>query len=441
MAIEGARVRKKILCAAHGSILGATGGVEVYQRLMDERLIDDYEFFYFSPDLSNPKKNTYILYQANGKIIRSVQLKSQVSQKFGKHEELEALFSDILAKEKFDLVHFHHFMRLTPSLAQVATERGVPYLVSIHDFYAICDEYNLLNDSGQYCDVFKNGGSDCDRCLQKIRKCEPGSQQIRRTMFAEVLKHASGVIFNTRGIRDDFIKFFPDLLQKPADVIGAPSATVFKKPQPRDTTGKIKILIPNGISKIKGADVLIPVMQSMDPDRFEFHVYGKIDRAYRAEEVTGNRSNVKLFGQYKLADLEAVASSIHLSLHLSIWPETYCISLSEMWDLGIVPVAADLGALGERVEQGVNGYRSQAGNVSEVISILNRLSSDRAELERVRQNLHAGLSITAEKCAESLSSIYARTIQALPVQPQWGTIPESWSLQSPGFWKRFLDKF
>ena len=41
---------------------------------------------------------------------------------------------------------------------------------------------------------------------------------------------------------------------------------------------------------------------------------------------------------------------------LSIWPETYCHTLSEAWSCGVPVLVLELGALGERVNKNGGGY-------------------------------------------------------------------------------------
>jgi hypothetical protein len=65
----------------------------------------------------------------------------------------------------------------------------------------------------------------------------------------------------------------------------------------------------------------------------------------------------------------------HVSLHVSIWPETYCLTLSEASTIGLVPVVTDIGALGERVTEEVNGLKIEVGSVDQLCASLRDLST------------------------------------------------------------------
>ncbi len=165
-----------------------------------------------------------------------------------------------------------------------------------------------------------------------------------------------------------------------------------------------------------------------------------MERVFSQSEIEKKHANVHFHGKYSLEDLERISPEIHVSLHLSIWPETYCISLSEMWDLGIVPVVSDLGALGERVKDHVNGYKIRPGNVTELIGVLNSIHQHPEVLERLRSGLVPDLSVSANQCAEVHRGIYENLDSSVSVN---GNIlsegaPHSWVIARK---KRRLHRF
>ena len=75
---------------------------------------------------------------------------------------------------------------------------------------------------------------------------------------------------------------------------------------------------------------------------------------------------------------------MHVSMHNSIWPETYCLTLSEAWSAGLVPIVSDIGALGERVQDQINGYKFPPENIGKAVDILTFLSNNMSELVKVQ---------------------------------------------------------
>jgi glycosyltransferase involved in cell wall biosynthesis len=399
-------IRPRILCVAHGTIESNSGGVEVYQRLIAEQLRDQFEFLFFAPDLNGGDRGSYVLYSLESDLRESYTPDPPVLPEHASHPGLERIFSDILERHQAALVHFHHLLRQVPSLPAVARGCGVPVVLSVHDFFAVCDEYNLLTEEGRYCGVLEQAPVDCDSCLYELRGYKKGSQGKRRAFYEEALRNSDRVVFNTIGIRDQFQTVFRNLDSSRTRVIGAPSGTRFQAPVARSLEGPLRVLIPNGLSRLKGGDVLCDLVASTRGLPIEYHFFGRTDRDYPDYRVLGLNSMIRLHGAYTRSDLEAFAPSAHLSIHASIWPETYCISLSEMWDLGLVPIASRMGALGERITAGVNGFLVPPGDAGAMKAILVRMLEDRASLERIRLNLSPDLSTSAESCAESIRDLY-----------------------------------
>jgi glycosyltransferase involved in cell wall biosynthesis len=409
---------KKILALSHGTIERNSGGVEIYQRLMKQELQNQVQFYFFGPDLHSKIKNAYLLYtldnQLNFEFQRRYVLKNPVQQDHLNHTELEKIIEEILSEFKFDLAHVHHLLRLVPSLISLIKSKKIPVMVSIHDYYTICDQYQLLDVNGQFCKVFDQPTRSCDECLHQLRHIQHGSQAKRRHFYQNELQFADVFHFNTEQSKNWFFQIYPMLQSKLSVVWGAPSTTQFNPNfrknihEPKDRP--ISIIIPNGLSKIKGADVILEIIQSADPKKFNFHIFGKTDRPYSETKIGLKHSNVKFYGSYQQSDLQQIAPSMQLSLHLSIWPETYCISLSEMWDLGIIPIAAKIGALTERITHEKTGYLVPPHDAGEVIKILYHLHQYPEQIQQIRNQLTPDLTVNAAACAQRLFETYNGTI-------------------------------
>ncbi len=423
-------VRPRILCVGHGTIESNSGGVEVYQRLIAERLGGEFEFLFFAPDLNQGEPGSYVLYSLETGLRESFMPEPRVLPEHESHPGLEQIFKSILIRYEISLVHFHHLLRQVPSLPRIAQDCSVPTLLSIHDFYTVCDEYNLLNPEGRYCGVLERGTAECDSCLYVLRGYRKGSQERRISAFLKAMDATDRILFNTAGIRDSIKSVFPGLPLGKTSVIGAPSGTRFSTPVSRPESGPLRILIPNGLSRLKGGEVLCELLGSTRDLPLEYHFFGNTDRAYPEERIRKLNPSVVFHGHYTRAELEAFAPSAHLSLHASIWPETYCISLSEMWDLGIVPVGTRIGALGERIHDGENGFSVEPGDAPALKAVLLRILGNRPALERLRSRLRPGLSTHADECAEALKVIYSGLLEckaSAPVTHQDSAKPVLWS--------------
>ena len=81
----------------------------------------------------------------------------------------------------------------------------------------------------------------------------------------------------------------------------------------------------------------------------EFHVIGYTDR----DERLLSTGKVVIHGQYRDEELQSILAASRTSLAFlpSIWPETFCYTLSAAFKAGLYPVAFDVGAPSSRIEE------------------------------------------------------------------------------------------
>ena len=423
-------MRPKVLCVGHGTIERNSGGVEVYQRIIAERLAPQFEFLFFAPDLHSNEKGNYLLYSLESDLRENYRPSPQVRADHFSHPDLERILLGITKEHRISLVHFHHLIRQVPNLILACNSRGIPTVFSVHDYYAICDEYNLLNFEGRYCGVFENGFQKCDSCLYLKARHKFGSQKLRHEKFSEALLATDRLIFNTEGGRSNLKGIFPLLEDSKLRVVGAPSGTKFKSADQRPQDGPLRVLIPNGLSRLKGGETLRELVRLTQGMPIEYHFFGKSEREFSEEEIRVLNDQVHFHGHYTREFLSEFSSSIHLSIHASIWPETFCISLSEMWDLGVVPIASNIGALSERIRDGENGFLVPPGDSQQLKELLALLLKDRTKIERIRAGFQAPLGTSAEECSIQIRQLYEEVLKSRPPPkstPQSMTAPGSWS--------------
>ena len=83
-----------------------------------------------------------------------------------------------------------------------------------------------------------------------------------------------------------------------------------------------------------------------------------------------------------------IADRIHVGLQLSIWPETFSYTLSELVDAGVPVIAGNLGAQGERIERCRLGWTvPDIRDPAATLAILDQISRDPASLRDVASGM------------------------------------------------------
>jgi glycosyltransferase involved in cell wall biosynthesis len=172
--------------------------------------------------------------------------------------------------------------------------------------------------------------------------------------MAEMLSSCDAFVTTSATTRDLIQRFFPITRRKPFPIIEhGRDFPVFQQvghtPGPGE---RVRVLVPGNISTTKGARILKGI-QALDREgRFEFHVLGQPSRELKSVP------NVVTHGPYDRQSFGELTSVIdpHFGVVLSIWPETFCHTLTEMWASGLPVAAYDLGAVGERIRRHGGGW-------------------------------------------------------------------------------------
>lgn len=422
--------RPTLLMVSHNvRARGHFGGVEVYQDLLSHGLQGRYRVLFFLQAASGFHK--YEVLDCNGAHLDTITLQRPVGAFDLLHEELERAFYTILRRYGVDLVHFQHCLNHTPSLVFVAKALGIPTVLSLHDYYPICHEFNLVGHHGVYCEPDRISPSQCDVCLGQKYRLHSGSQARRRSFWNETLASVDAVLSNTEGVLALFARIYPAIAHhRQCAVLPVPVADCVT---PRVAGASplslpLKVAVFGNFSVSKGGDILLRCLAHLAGAPIEFHVLGRIDPVYY-EFLRGLAGEcLFLHGAYNGANLADLIGDCHVSLHVSVWPETYCLTLAEAWRLHLVPIVTDIGALGERVRHGVNGFVIPCRNEGALIDLLLQLAHEPASLERLRARIVQGqeeLYVTEQDHLAALTALYARLLPSPSAGPgqESGLVP------------------
>jgi len=397
------------------------GGVEIYLELIRTDLAKEYKLLYYLPDRRAEDGRRYLLLDRELKKIKIIEFPEGFPV-IGEHMlscvQREKAFAGILYNYGVDLVHFQHLIGHIPSLPYIAKSMGVPSIYSMHDYYSISHRFNLIDHTGRYRKTTFSSERNTDICLAEAENIMPGSQAKRLAFWGRMLSKIDLIHANSATTKHALLERYPHLddlkiLQEgiPLDetqYTEAISGDPFKK-------GPLEVLVLGNFTREKGAETLLRVFDETRGMGIRFHVHGRIDKEYLQLIGQLQCSHVHYHDVYDNKKLAFILKGKHVSLHLSIWPETYCITLSECWRGGLIPVVSDIGALGERVKHGLNGFKTVVEDVGAVVDILQRLSIDRELIKRIRGNISSELHISTKQHVRWLSQRYKDLIGRYPV--------------------------
>lgn len=409
--------RRKVLFVTH-NIMGVEpyGGVEVYQETLRKEMGDQFEFLFYTLDRGHASQRRYVLFDENLKYLEDHECASVVNDAHLVCDERESLLASILIRHGVDMVHFQHLIGHTPSLLYIPSVLGIPSMLSLHDYYGMCNRFNLIDYKGRYCDIPKLPKSVCDVCLNAGDGLAVGSQARRRAFFGRALEQVDVLHANTEGVANTFKSIYPhSVTDDRVRVFGVPmprSTSITQRAKPQE--GPLKVAILGNFTRNKGADEIIHAFNQLRNDDVKFTIFGQVASPYNEILSALSLPNVHVHGAYTAGSLAETLAGFSLSLHYSIWPETYCITLSEAWQAGLVPVVADTGALGERVIEGVNGFKLPPVQAGALVDLFRRLLYSPHLVEKVRAGLTKDLYVEAGSHAAWLGAVYRELMERKP---------------------------
>ena len=294
--------------------------------------------------------------------------------------EYDSIITYILIKYGIELLHIRHFAWHSISLPRVAQQLGIPVILSLHDFYVICPTVNLLDENLKFC-----GGNctdtegDCKTSIWQKAKYAPRLKNNYihswRKMMPKVFEYVDAFVTTANSAKEQIIEIYPQLKEAKFKVIphGRNFHHLLKGSnlsiQPPVAGEPLKILFPGNTGPHKGANLIAQINKLDLENRIEFHFLGRVSKELDSIGIH--------HGTYARDDFDLHIKKIrpHYIGLFSIWPETYCHTLTESWASGIPVIAIDKGAVGERIRTHGGGWLVDTVEPEEIYNHLLKIAS------------------------------------------------------------------
>ncbi len=318
-----------------------------------------------------------------------------------------------------ELVHVHHWARLTTHLVRAARSRGIPVVLSLHDLFSSCPRYHRVKPDLSFCEVAPSPEA-CRHCAPRWRFQGDFEIDASVTGFVEDLRAevaaASSVVVPTRGHGEriaDWLGLDVELeALAPASEHAARLAAAKAPIEGRSASAEapLNCAFFGHLHELKGLEVLLDAQARMrDPRRLAVHVWGEAPDPAEGERLRARAAGHVVFfhGAYRPEDLSGVA--VDIAVLPTLCAESYSFALDEAAALGVPVLASDLGALRDRTTERLALFpRADAGALA---AQLDALADDPAR-RRAMSAAPAPATITAAEHLARLDEIYTRARSA-----------------------------
>jgi glycosyltransferase involved in cell wall biosynthesis len=317
------------------------------------------------------------------------------------HPGVSATLSRLFAQERPDVVHVHHWLRLTSDIARVARAAGAVTAVTMHDYFAVLARVVRRVGEDQ---VAMPGLPDYMSELEGREAFEFHRRDLHDEIIGADLRfvltraHGEGLAQMAWADLGELVVAAPPLLDRPRPV------------EDRDPARR-RLLLWGSLYPEKGVETVLSAMAMVEGE-ISLRILGKAHDAEFQKRLVelAKGLDVQFAGAFTRADLEQ--AEVDFAVLPSRCHESYGLVLDEALCLGLPVIAADLPAYRERAQRDSSVF-FEPGNVEALAAVL----SDRERLRALEVPGVPWLE-TAEEAAAGLIRHYQfvdRSVERGPV--------------------------
>jgi GT2 family glycosyltransferase/molybdenum cofactor biosynthesis enzyme MoaA len=355
----------------------------------------------------------------NGHEIEYVfSMKSPLKQFEFHNTEYEKILLDITDQFQIDLIHIHHLIGHSFDVTAVAKQRNIPLLYTVHDYYSVCPNINLLDCNFELC-LGDNSIEKCDVCLKKSKGLDPGFIKKWRSHFNGIFESCEAIVCPSQSVSEILSMYYPNVGGKMTVIEhgideGAADPAGFNGGYLNTSQNDLfHIAYIGGLGPNKGRDLFYNLASAKEFEgKVAWSIFGISDLHSKPGYYA--RHNVHIYGLYNGFDeLKTLIDEerVNVILFPSVCPETYSYTLSEAWAMGIPVIVSGLGALKERVEKHGGGWVVNGSDLDDFkAKIIELLNSPEDYSEKKREVMAMLLKSVAEM-AEEYRCLYTHHIE------------------------------
>jgi glycosyltransferase involved in cell wall biosynthesis len=302
-------------------------------------------------------------------------------------------FRELVQRIDPEIIHFHHYHRVgveSIRAARVAAPNATISL-TLHEMLAIClaDGQMVKRPSRDLCRAASP--IECNKCFPDLR---PEFMALRASRLRATLEECDYFIFPTEFVAQRYIEWGLTT----AKCVVIPNGQVNPAPNfdRSQHSGNVncfgffgQFIDNKGIDIVLEALVILAREKRVPECGIEFQVNGA-NRHYATaaylEKVSGLMSEIQRLGvgpirilergRYGREELEERMKAVDWVIVPSTWWEVFGLVVSEAWMFGRPVIASKIGGLGERIEDGINGFTFPARDARALADVLASCAGD-----------------------------------------------------------------
>jgi len=337
------------------------------------------------------------------------------------NERIEKDYERALSDFSPDIVHVQHLKELSAGLLGRTSRRGVPLVMTLHDYWALCGNAQYLRPDGTICRR-THFRLECGSCAAArvgrpaLRFAAPLMIPLflqRQFFMRRQMRHVRVFVAPSFFLRDRYVAsgYPAERIRQIGHGLDLDRLSAAVTSPRGEFRGRYAFI--GSLAWQKGVHVVVDAFRELGDVGAELRIWGNPqvfpDYSRLLRERAAGCPWIELEGELDHARVgEALAWADYLIVP-SLWWETWSLVVSEAFAAGVPVIASDLGALPERVRDGQGGLLFRPGSVQGLLRVLRRTIEEPGLLAQLRAGLPRVAPIAEH--AKRIEEIYADLLE------------------------------
>lgn len=380
----------KVLQVVHGYLPQFRGGTELYLHRLNRRLRADGHEVEIVTGTTHVAEEAHVEdYFHEGFRVWKIVLSGSYLEHWTRSlsPDATAQFTEVLRKTRPDIVHVHHWYRLSRDLIETCFRMGIPAVCTLHDMWTSCPRIFRIREES-FCGA-ELSAKNCTSCVPRFpwMDDESTASQISqfKSDFSNELRLADRIIVPSKA-HGDVLQSLGDVPSDRVKVL--PHGTIVSDSLSRDSSaavptrsGPIRLGIWGHLFHMKGAHLVLEALQKVeDPAAFHLDVWGEVVEPHYQARLDELSDGLDITWHGAFVPKDVAKHTLDLAIIPSLCSESFSFVLDEAFKMGVPAVVSNRGALAERI--GEAGTTFEAESSASLAEVLNRLVRDPSSLDR-----------------------------------------------------------
>ena len=243
-----------------------------------------------------------------------------------------------------DVVHAHAMQELGAGALTALKAAGIPVILSIHDFWWICERQFMMRPNGTYCGQDPIRVDRCVGCVDDISRT-----RARTLMLGEIASRCDRITYPTDFALDLCLRSGLGRAEQSVvweNGIRPPRSDFFDKQSAhRQSATPFTFGYLGGPSDMKGWPLMRQALRRIDRDDFALHLVNGSPWGnwWDGHDLSDLRGEVKIVPRFAQDGIDDFFAGIDCLLFLSQWKETFGLTIREAISRGIRVIQTDSG--------------------------------------------------------------------------------------------------